>query len=108
MLFREPRSALMAERTTAKDTLQRIHHGSRVGLLLYHLLYMGIFIARVPRASAIKSPCIFGHTMDNRLHKEGYGGMLSHKIFEFIPSEVHFQTHLWFSNDIMRYPDFWC
>ena len=22
--------------------------------------------------------------------------------FEFIPSEVHFQTHLWFSNDMMR------
>ena len=48
-------------------------YGSRVGLLLYHLLYIGIFIARVPRASAIKSQCIVGHTMDNRLHREGYG-----------------------------------
>ena len=38
----------------------------------------------------------------------GSRGMLSHKIVEFIPSEVHFQTHLWFSNDMMRWPDFWC
>ena len=32
----------------------------------------------------------------------GSGGMISHKIFEFMLSKVHFQAHLWFSNDMVR------
>ena len=32
----------------------------------------------------------------------GSGGIIPHKIFEFIPSEVHFQTHLWSSTDMVR------
>ena len=49
--------------------------------------------------------CVWGGgegSARNSTPSRGSGGMLSHKMFEFIPSEVHFQTHLWFSNDMMR------
>ena len=43
-----------------------------------------------------------GGNAHNNAPSRGSGGMFSHKIVEFIPSEVHFQTHLYFSNDMMR------